>query len=202
MCFQQTYGIGTIASLLVSTKQFSSKTDSPKRYTDTAVLIGEFVANPPTSARALTALARMNFIHGHYQKARKISNDDMLYTLSVFALEPASWISRYEWRELNDMELCAMGTFWKSIGDAMAINYDGYLPSAQTGWRDGLHWLSEIREWAEEYETVHMLPNTDSRKTADFTIDLLLWHLPQSLKRVGVKAVTALMDNRLRKSML
>lgn len=144
----------------------------------------------------------MNFIHGYYQKAGKISNDDMLYTLSLFASEPASWISRYEWRELNDMELCAIGTFWKSIGDAMAIDYNGRLPSAPNRWRDGLHWLSEVRQWAEEYERPHMLPNADSRKTAEFTVALLLWHVPQRLKEVGIKAVTVLMDDRLRESML
>jgi hypothetical protein len=57
--------------------------------------------------RANAAYARLNFLHSHYQKAGKISNDDMLYTLAVLALEPKRWIEQYEWRNLNDMELCA-----------------------------------------------------------------------------------------------
>ncbi|KAI9794243.1 MAG: hypothetical protein M1816_006169 [Peltula sp. TS41687] len=198
----RTYGIGTVASLLMSTKQLSTSADSPKRYSDTEVLITEFVGNAPTSSRTLDALARMNYIHGYYRKAGKISNDDMLYTLALFALEPAAWISRYEWRELNDMELCAIGTYWKSIGDAMAIDYNDRLPSAPDGWRDGLQWLSEVREWAGDYEKAHMLPNADSRKTADCTVAILLWHVPQRLKQFGTKAVTVLMDDRLRESML
>ena len=43
-----------------------------------------------------------------YRKANLISNDDMLYTLGLFALEPIRWISMYEWRSLTDMERCAM----------------------------------------------------------------------------------------------
>ncbi len=61
----------------------------------------------------------MNYIHSGYQRAGKISNEDLLYTLSVFITEPISWIAKYEWRELTDMEICAIGTFWKSIGDSM-----------------------------------------------------------------------------------
>lgn len=43
-----------------------------------------------------------------YQKAGKISNEDMIYTLALFALEPARWIKRYEWRELTDLEYCSL----------------------------------------------------------------------------------------------
>ena len=50
----------------------------------------------------------MNFLHSRYQKAGKISNDDMLYTLSLFILEVESWIKMYEWRELTEMEACAL----------------------------------------------------------------------------------------------
>lgn len=75
----------------------------------------------PRSARALKALARMNYIHGGYQKAGKISQDDLLYTLSLFITEPITWVGKYEWRAMTDMEKCAIGAFWKSIGDAMGI---------------------------------------------------------------------------------
>jgi hypothetical protein len=50
----------------------------------------------------------MNYLHGIYQKVDLISNDDLLYTLALFALEPGKWISRYEWRDLTDLELCAL----------------------------------------------------------------------------------------------
>jgi hypothetical protein len=43
-----------------------------------------------------------------YQKKNLISNDDMLYTLSLFVLEPVRWVKRYEWREMTEMEICAL----------------------------------------------------------------------------------------------
>ena len=185
----------------MATKQLSSGANVTKRYSDTVVLIAEFVANPPTSERALTALSRMNYIHEHYQKQGKISNSDMLYTLGLFALEPARWINQYEWRQLNEMEICALGTFWKSIGDAMGIDYQE-LPSAGAGWRDGLHWFREVETWAEAYETKYMLPNEDSHTTAEFTVRILLWHIPHRFYEMGTKALTVLLDDRLRESML
>ena len=58
----------------------------------------------------------MNYLHGRYIKAGKISNDDMLYTLSLFVLEPIRWTAKYEWRCVTDLERCAMGMCWKDLG--------------------------------------------------------------------------------------
>ncbi|KAI9814379.1 MAG: hypothetical protein M1827_003235 [Pycnora praestabilis] len=197
----RTYGIPTISKLLVATKELSESTTAAKRYTDTAVLIAEFMANTPTSERSVAAIARMNHIHSVYQKAGKIGNDDMLYTLALFALEPTKWIQRYEWRKLNDMETCAIGTFWKGIGDAMKIDY-AVLARANEGWADGLDWLGDIDAWRELYEREHMVPDLYNKRTADETTAILLWHVPEQLKRVGRQAVSALMDDRLRKAMI
>jgi hypothetical protein len=104
----RTYGIPSISKLLVETKQFSDVKLAPKRYVDTTVLIGEFLANAPSSDRANSAIARMNYLHNMYRRAGKISNNDMLYTLSLFVLEIERWIRMYEWRTLTPMEICSM----------------------------------------------------------------------------------------------
>lgn len=54
-----------------------------QRYADTGCIFTEWVDNAPESGRANAAFARFNFLHSHYQKAGRISNDDMLYTLSL-----------------------------------------------------------------------------------------------------------------------
>jgi hypothetical protein len=72
------------------------------------ILIIEFMAHSPASERANSAISRMNFLHGRYQKANKISNDDMLYTLSLFIMEVERWVGRFEWRSLTPMEICAV----------------------------------------------------------------------------------------------
>lgn len=206
----RTYGIPSISTLLVATSQLSNPATAPKRYVDTTVLIKEFMGHPPTSARTLEAIGRMNYLHRHYQRAGRISNDDMLYTLALFALEPIRWIDRYEWRQLEDVEKCAIGTFWKSMGDVMEISYDALL--LQSGndpkrkhnefFIDGLHWLDELRQWAEGYEQRAMLPHANNHTTADQTTHLLLWNVPTALKPLGKSLVSALMDPLLRTAMI
>lgn len=197
----RTYGIPSISKLLVATTQLSDGATSCKRYTDTEVLIREFVGHAPASARTLEAISRMNYIHSGYQKSGKISNDDLLYTLSLFVAEPIRWIDRYEWRTLEAFEKCALGTFWKSLGDAMGISYEN-LSSANEGWVDGLQWLEEIVAWGEAYEKKYMVPDPSNKKTADQTVNILLWKVPKPLKPAGQKVVHALMDERLRKAMM
>ena len=155
----------------------------------------------PGEERSVEAIGRMNYIHSVYQKAGKISNDDLLYTLSLFAWEPARWIERYEWRCLEDFEKAALGTFWKGIGDAMEIDFGG-LKSVEGGWRDGLEWLEEVGDWAEEYERRCMVPSESNRFVAHQTVEILLWHVPGWGKGVAKKVVSALMDERLRKAMM
>ncbi|OQE31015.1 hypothetical protein PENFLA_c002G04341 [Penicillium flavigenum] len=84
----KTYGISTISKLLIETGQLSTPTKAAKRYADTGCLFTEWIDNAPGSERANAAFVRLNFLHSHYQKADTISNDDMLYTLAVLALEP------------------------------------------------------------------------------------------------------------------
>ncbi len=197
----RTYGIPSISKLLVGTSQLSNEATAPKRYMDTEVLIKEFISHAPSSTRTVEAISRVNYIHSVYQKAGQILDDDMLYTLSLFAREPIRWINTHEWRKLEDFEKCAIGTFWKSIGDAMGISYDG-LKSGNVGFLDGLHWLEGIEEWAHEYEKKYMKPHINNKTTAEQTTMILLWYIPTALKGVGKNLVSALMDDRLRTAMM
>ncbi|KAJ5047122.1 uncharacterized protein L3040_002965 [Drepanopeziza brunnea f. sp. 'multigermtubi'] len=90
----KTYGIPTISGLLAATKEFSTPENAGKRCADTGILIQDFSGHHPKSARVIKALARMSYIHSCYQKAGKISNSDLLYTLSVFVTEPIAWVAR------------------------------------------------------------------------------------------------------------
>lgn len=205
----RTYGIPSISRLLVQTGLLSSAKTSSKRYTDTVVLIADFMSYPPGSPRAAEAIARMNFLHSAYIKTGQISNDDMLYTLSLFALEPIRWIDRWEWRRLEMIERCAAATFWKEVGDAMSIDYSALKNGRKvsdgenTGtWTDGLHWLEDVEEWAEAYQKKCMVPHIDNHKTAEETTALLLWHVPKWAKVAGQKIVCVLMDDRLRIAMM
>ncbi|KAJ5917400.1 hypothetical protein N7466_010954 [Penicillium verhagenii] len=197
----RTYGIPSISHLLTKTSQFSNPETSLKRYTDTSALVNEMVANSPTSLRAFTSLARTRFLHSGYRASGKILDTDMLYTLALFALEPIKFINRFEWRELSQLEQCAIGTFWKSVGDALGIPFDD-LPSGKAGFQDGLQWLEEISAWSKVYEAKYMVPDVKNRETADQTTDVIVYMLPTALHGAGLQFVSFMMDDRLRKAML
>lgn len=197
----QTYGIPSVSSLLVTTGQLSDMETASKRIADTGVLLLEFALNAPTSDRALQAIARMNFLHARYQKAGKISNDDLLYTLSLFALEPARWVSKYEWRSLTDLELCACGTYWKSMGDAMKISFVR-MPSCEKGWQDGLQWLKEVETWSEAYEKQNMVPAAANKQLADSHFEILCINVPYRFHGQCKRMMSVLLGERLRIAMM
>ena len=143
----------------------------------------------------------MNFLHARYQKAGKILNSDMLYTLSVFALEPVRWVNQYEWRNLTDFEKCASGTYWRSMGDAMEIDMSE-LPSSKSGWQDGLHWLEEIETWSVAYEKQNMVPNEKNAKLANAHLDVIFFNLPIFMRAMAKVLVSVVVGERLRKAMM
>lgn len=134
-----------------------------------------------------------------YQKSGKISDDDLLYTLSVFITEPVAWVNKYEWRKMTDMEICAISTLWKSIGDGMGIQYAGRL--SQTEWKDGIEFYEDIKSWAERYESKYMVPALTNKKTADELVPLLLYWTPGFLKGFASNLVGVLMGDMLRTAM-
>jgi hypothetical protein len=142
----------------------------------------------------------MNWLHDIYRKSGKIKDDDMLYTLSLFVLEPMRWAQDLEWRHLNDLERCAMAVYWRNLGETMNIPY-GRLPSYKAGWQNGLEWLDELKAWSREYEAEHMVPSPTNRTVAMATIDIGLTNVPAILKPLGQELASALLNTRLRRSM-
>ena len=138
----------------------------------------------------------MNTLHDKYKKAGKISNADFLYTLSVCVTEPIKFINSYEWRTLNDMEVNAIGCFWKSLGDAMDIEYDGYL--SRQSWKDGIEWVDDITAWAKRYEIEAMKPAKSNIRLAVALMDMLLYHVPGFARPFVEEVATVLMGDRVR----
>ncbi|KAK3703535.1 hypothetical protein LTR37_014382 [Vermiconidia calcicola] len=112
------YGIPSISRVLAKTKQFANVHVASKRTADTAVLVVDFAQNPPESEKCCGAISRMNYIHGAYQKAGVIKDEDLLYTFALLAWLPVKFIEGYEWRQLTLIELQAAGVFWKSLVSA------------------------------------------------------------------------------------
>lgn len=152
--------------------------------------------NPPTSERALKAISRMNYLHSRYTAAGQISNADFLYTLAVCITEPIRFMRFYEWRPLTDMEVCAIGTHWKAIGDAMDIQYKGYL--SQDSWADGVEFANDITAWAKRYEVEAMKPAKVNLQASAQLTQMMLWHVPSFAKPFAQEILTVLMGDRVR----
>lgn len=148
----------------------------------------------------MEAIARTNFLHRGYRRGGKISDDDMLYTLSLFTLEAMRWTDRFEWRRLTDIERCAMATCWKALGEDLEIHYDR-LPSHERGWVDGLQWLVELETWSLQYEKDHMRPADSNAQLAATALGMLHHRLPRSLRGLAGNLAAIILDPRLREAL-
>ena len=125
----------------------------------------------------------------------------MLYTLSLFALEAIRWTRDLEWRQLTNLERCAMGVYWKNLGDAIEIPYDK-LPSSKKGLVNASQWMDELETWSEQYEAENCVPDPVNRYVGDATINIGLTNVPPCLRPIGTQFAAALLSPRLRQSML
>jgi hypothetical protein len=165
-----------------------------RRYADTGVLISDFTSFPFDSERHAMALARVNWLHAHYP----ISNDDMLYTLSVFVSVPKMWLAKFDWRPISELEtaVCppeitdkAWWILWREIGYQMHIKN---VPKT----------FEEMKAWADEYEKRAMLPSEQTHELAETAMGLLLYYTPKWIKPFVKRLLIAIMDDRLRIAMM
>ncbi|TKX26813.1 hypothetical protein C1H76_0968 [Elsinoe australis] len=197
----KTYGIPSISRLLAATTQLSAPATASKRAADTGVLLTEIFLHPPDDPRTVAAFARMNYLHARYRKVGKISDEDMLYTLSLFVLEPVRWTERYEWRALGEVERAALGMYWRWIGEQMRIPFKG-LRGAEKGWRDGLDFLEALEEWSTKYEEREMVPAESNATVAKGTVEILLTNVPGWARGAAMEGIRGVMEGRLRRAML
>lgn len=65
--------------------------NAAKRADDTEILLREATSHHVDSDRGAAAVRRVNYIHGQYPN---IKNEDYLYVLALFIMEPVRWISQ------------------------------------------------------------------------------------------------------------
>ncbi|KAG0039397.1 hypothetical protein BGZ83_002821 [Gryganskiella cystojenkinii] len=196
----KTYAIPTISKILAATKQFA--TAGLKRADDTFLIILELNEGHSRNRRRTMiegkedekevqndkkrseiALERLNFIHGHYN----IKQDDFLYTLAMFMLEPTSFLGQFEWRELTELEQNAHFATWKSLGKDMNIQN---IPETK----------EEMKAWSENYEKTHAKFAAVNIEVAESTIDVLLSVTPSFTHGLSRQVVSALLTPRIREA--
>lgn len=179
----RTYAVPSISGLLSWTGEFRTRTR--KRYDDTELLLSEISENGQESDRGQAAIKRMNEMHGRY----RISNNDMLYVLSTFVVEPVHWLARFGKRAMTPLEMDASVQYYRALGRKMGISD---LPPDFTGF-EGFH---------RNYEAEHFCFAPSNAEIGGLTRDLLLsMYVPGKLVPFCRPAVHALCDPPLRKAM-
>jgi hypothetical protein len=175
----RTYAVPSISALLAQTGAFERSPQ--KRYDDTDLIISEIYLHGYDSERGRAALKQMNRQHGHYT----ISNDDFIYVLSTFVLEPIRWMDRYGWRPFIEGERQAHYYLWQQIARYMNIRD---LPPS----------LEALTVFNLAYERDHFQFRETNRLIGDKTRDLFLsWYMPRPLWKLGEPAIYAMMDDNL-----
>ncbi|KZV77364.1 hypothetical protein PENSPDRAFT_730649 [Peniophora sp. CONT] len=206
---ERTYAIPSISRVLSGTGELRSGPTVSKRYLDTAIIVGTWgicpvsTKEPPsefyaehvgsqvasTDPRTYIAIARMNWIHSHYKipKTLKQSNDDYLYTLALFVLEPR-WTRRYGWRPLSQLEIHARYVFYRHVGEMMNI-YD--IPGS----------IAELETWADDYEMRCMAPTNTNHELAEGMLEELVSSVPSVFRGLLKRIAICVMDERMKKAM-
>jgi hypothetical protein len=115
LALYRTYAVPSIGQLLRQTGELTEHTQ--RRYDDTVLILDTMLEHGLSSEAGLTALRRMNQMHGAYD----ISNDDKLYVLCTFVVVPIRWLDRYGWRRLTEAERTASANYYRELGRHMGI---------------------------------------------------------------------------------
>lgn len=182
----KTYAVPTISKVLADSKQLLLPENATRRAEDTGVVIAEFLCPEGLdSERATTALARMNWLHRRYGK--RITRDDMLYTLSLFIFEPIIFCEKFEWRPLTQMEQEARYVFWREVGARMGI---ADIPRTRQG----------LWDWQAAYAEKVMVYAESNAKVAATTTAIFLSPQPEILKPFAHKVTGVFLDELCRKA--
>jgi hypothetical protein len=168
--------MGSGTHLLVNTGEFLKRTQ--KRIDDTVLILLTLHERGLDTPDGRAALRRMNQMHGRYA----IPNEEMLYTLSAFVLEPIRWNARFGWRKVGERETTAALESWRTLAGHMNI-------------RDVPATLAELNALNRKIEQEHMRFHPNNLALAEATMRALLGdYLPQWLHGVGRAALSAVIE--------
>lgn len=169
----QTFAIPSISRLLHRTKQYEKA--GTKRLDDTRAILTECMADTVHSERGQSMVEQLNFIHGHYN----ISNDDYLYTLALFMVEPVRWSEKFAYRRLTEDEKQALYREFCDLGKAMNI-------------RDLPHSFDAMVCWYRNYRQQHLQFDPANKAVTDGLIKGMQEMMPRWLRPLTSPLLRAL----------
>lgn len=172
----QTFAIPSISKLLNRTKQYND--NGLKRLDDTRAILTECMTDTVESDRGQHMVKHLNWIHSHYD----ISNDDYLYTLALFIVEPARWMETFGYRSLSEKEKYAGYLAFKSLGMAMGIKH---IPASR----------NEFVSWYKAYRRQHLGYHEDNKKVTDGLINGMKEMFPTFLQPLVRPVILTLIND-------
>jgi hypothetical protein len=174
----RTFASPAVAKLLDSTGEFGAR--AQRRYDDTDLILSTIAEYGYDDPRGRAAIRRMNQIHGRFQ----IANDDFLYVLSTFVLEPIRWNARFGWRRVVEQERLAAFHFWRRVGTMMNIRE---IPER----------YEELERFNVEYERDRFRYTEASARVGEAAREMFLRWFPGLPRRIGRPLLAAIMDEPL-----
>ena len=148
------FAIPSISSLLIKTGRLVHRTE--ERVARTDKLIMDLLWYGLSSTEGKATAEKIRNAHAQYP----ISNDEYLFVLSTFILEPIEWMEVYGPRPFTRDEKDAWFLFWSHFGKSMGI---AHLP------RD----LGELRSWVRNFTNAHMYYAPDNKCLIDAVFGML-----------------------------
>lgn len=173
----RTFCAPSISRILCASGEFERRPQ--KRYDDTEIVMSEIVEYGYDSARGREVIRRMNQIHARFA----IRNEDYLYVLSTFLLEPIRWIDRYGYRATTAKEREGLLYFWREVGKRMAI-------------RDIPDSLESFERLNLQYERGQFVFAETNRAVGTMSTQLLASWFPWPLSLLVPLGVRAMLDER------
>ena len=179
MALYRTFCVPTTSAVLVASDEFGAR--AQRRYDDTSLLMAEIMEWGYDSERGRQALERINRFHGHY----RIRNEDFLYVLSTFHLEPIRWVERFGWRRLTLNEIQASYFFWREVGRRM--NIADIPPSHEA-----------FEAWSRAHEQTWFRYHETNQRIATATRELFVSWAPGPLRPAVRVAIHGMLDDAMR----
>ena len=179
----RSFSVPRISELLDATALFYGQGQS--RCEGLARAIAQLVMYGYDSAHGRALIQGMNKAHGRYDT----NNDDYMYLLSLFVLEPVSWTDRFGWRPMHEREKLALFYFWREVGRRMNVER---FPAS----------YSELEKFSNDFERANCRAELTNHRLFLALQDVWLGWFP-ALLRPGLSQVfPCLLEESLRRNLM
>jgi hypothetical protein len=179
----RTFSVPRISRLLDANREWYE--NGPERVRSVAHAMAQLNAWGYDSPQGRVAIARINRVHARFETV----NDDFVYLLSRFVLEPNVWNRRFGWRPLCAQERLALFFFWQEVGRRMNIRH---IPPT----------YAELEQFSRDFERDECRPASTNHRLYLAVREVLAGWISPVLRPFFRWALPCMLDEALRKNLM